>query len=114
MSFSIHKSGYYKTINLYLISYHCGRVVWDAGLAVGEYQAWIRIPLETYFDKALHQLLTLLLIWTLLPNFTFYLIARGFHKTFATGAAFKQRTITPPDTWSCPILGCSNVETNLS
>ena len=44
-----------------------------------------------------------LLIWTLLPNLTFYLIVRGFHITFATGAACQQRTLTPPDTWSCPI-----------
>ena len=46
-----------------------------------------------------------LLIWTLLPNLTFYLIARGFHRTYATGAACQQRTLTPPDTWSCPTLG---------
>ena len=54
-------------------------------------------------DQALHQFLTLLLILTLLPNLTIYLIARGFHRTFATGAACQQRTLTPPDTWSCPI-----------
>ena len=56
-------------------------------------------------------------IWTLLPNLTFYLIVQGFHRTYATGAACQQRTLTPPDTWSCPTLGtcmCSNVETNLS
>ena len=45
-----------------------------------------------------------LLIWTLLPNLTFYLIVQGFHRTYATGAACQQRTLTPPDTWSCPIL----------
>ena len=28
-----------------------------------------------------------LLIWTLLPNLTFYLIVQGFHRTYATGAA---------------------------
>ena len=55
-------------------------------------------------DQALHRFLTLLMIWTLLPNLTFYLIARGFHRTFATGAACKQRTLTPPDNWSCPFL----------
>ena len=32
-----------------------------------------------------------------------YLIVRGFHRTFATGAACQQRTLTPPDTWFCPI-----------
>ena len=45
-----------------------------------------------------------LLIWTLLPNLTFYLIVHGFHRTYATGAVCQQRTLTPPDTWSCPIL----------
>ena len=44
-----------------------------------------------------------LLIWTLLPNLTFYLIVQGFYRTYATGAACQQRTLTPPDTWSCPI-----------
>ena len=47
--------------------------------------------------------LTLILIWTLLPNLTFYLIARGFHRTFATGAACQQMTLIPPDTLPCPI-----------
>ena len=46
-----------------------------------------------------------LLIWTVLPNLTFYLIVWGFNRTFATGAACQQRTLTPPDTWSCPSLG---------
>ena len=46
-----------------------------------------------------------LLIRTLLPNLTFYLIMRGLHRTFATGAACKQRTLTPPVTWSCLTLG---------
>ena len=40
---------------------------------------------------------------------TFYLIARGFHRTFATGAACQQRTLTPADTWSCPTLGLASV-----
>ena len=52
---------------------------------------------------------TILLIWTLLPNLTFYLIARSFHRTFATGATCQQRTLTPPDTWSCPTLGLASV-----
>ena len=50
-----------------------------------------------------------LLIWTLLPNLTFHLIVWGFHWTFATGAACQQRTLTPPDTWSCPTLGLACV-----
>ena len=50
-----------------------------------------------------------LLIWTLLPNLTFYLIVWGFHRTFATGAACQQTTLTPPDTWPCPTLGLACV-----
>ena len=53
-------------------------------------------------DRTLHQFWPLL-IWTLLPNLTFYLILQGFHRTYATGAACQQRALTPPDTWSCPI-----------
>ena len=34
---------------------------------------------------------------------------QGFHRTYATGAACKQRTLTPPDTWSCPTLGLACV-----
>ena len=50
-----------------------------------------------------------LLICTLLPNLTFYLIVQGFHRTYATGAACQERTLTPPDTWSCPTLGLACV-----
>ena len=32
-----------------------------------------------------------------------YLIPGVFHRTFATVAASQQRTLSPPDTWSCPI-----------
>ena len=60
-----------------------------------------------------HQFLTLLLIWTLLPNLTFYLIARGFHRIFSTGVACQQRTLTPLDTWSCPTLGLLESNTTL-
>ena len=49
------------------------------------------------------------LIWSLLLNLTFYLIVQGFHRTYATGAACQQRTLTPPDTWSCPTLGLACV-----
>ena len=55
-------------------------------------------------DKTLHQLLTLLLIFDFLPNCARFRFATGA-ATFATGAACQQRTLTPPDTWSCPILG---------
>ena len=35
-------------------------------------------------------------------NLIFDLIARGFHRTSALGAAYQQRTLTPPDTRFCP------------
>ena len=66
---------------------------------------WWPYTVTPSIDQTLHQLL----IWTLLPNFTFYLIVRGFHRTFATGETCKQRTLTPPDTWSCPTLGIACV-----
>ena len=37
------------------------------------------------------------------------LIVQGFHRTYATGAACQQRTLTPPDTWSCHTLGLACV-----
>ena len=54
-------------------------------------------------DRTLHQFLSLL------PNLTFNLIVQGFHRTFATGAACQQRTLTSPDTYSCPTLGLACV-----
>ena len=33
----------------------------------------------------------------------------AFLRTYATGAACQQRTLTPPDTWSCPTLGLAYV-----
>ena len=40
------------------------------------------------------------------PNSTFYRILSGFHRTFATGVACRQGTLTPPDTWSRPFGIC--------
>ena len=51
-------------------------------------------------DETLRPIFGALLIWTLLPNLTFYLIVLGFQRTFTTDAACQQRTLTPPDTWS--------------
>ena len=76
---------------------------------VTQHSGWWPSTVTPSIDQALHQFLTLLLILTLLPNLTFYLIARGFHRRFATGAACQQRTLTPPDTWSCLTLGLANV-----
>ena len=39
----------------------------------------------------------------------FNLVARSFHRTFAWGMACQQRTLTPPNTWSCPVLGLAGV-----
>ena len=50
-----------------------------------------------------------LLIWTFLQNLTFYLIVRGFYRTFPTGAACQQRTLIPLNTWSCPTVGLACV-----
>ena len=73
------------------------------------HSGWWPSTVTPSIDQAFHQFLTLLLIWTLLPNLTFNLIARGFHRTFETGATCKQRTLTPADTWSCPTLGLASV-----
>ena len=40
------------------------------------------------------------------PNSTFYWILSGFHRTFATGVACRQGTLTPPHTWSRPFGTC--------
>ena len=40
------------------------------------------------------------------PNSTFYRILSGFHRTFATAVAYRQGTLTPPDTWSRPFGTC--------
>ena len=69
----------------------------------------VTIYSDTLHWSGITPILTLFLILTLLPNLTFYLIARGFHRTFATGAACQQRTLTPPDTWSRPTLGLASV-----
>ena len=45
----------------------------------------------------------------LITEFDFLPIVRGFHRTFATGVACQQRTLTPADTWSCPSLGLASV-----
>ena len=50
-----------------------------------------------------------LLVLALLPNLTFYLIVQDFHRAYATGGACQQRTLTPPDTWSCTTLGLACV-----
>ena len=86
------------------------QTIWGPSLPnVTRHSGWWPATMTTSIDRTLHKFLTLLLIWTLLPNLTFYRNARGFHRTFATGAACQQRTLTPPDTWSCPTFGLASV-----
>ena len=86
------------------------QTIWGPPLPnVTLHSGWWPYTVTPSIYQALHQFLTLLLIWTLLPSLTFYLIARGFHITFATGAACQQRTLTTPDTCSCPTLGLASV-----
>ena len=59
-------------------------------------------------DRTLHQFLTITDL-DLITEFDFYLIVQGFHRTYATGVACQQRTLTHPDTWSCPTLGLACV-----
>ena len=49
-------------------------------------------------------------------RFWLYRVPGYFHRTFGTGAVSKQKTLTPPDIWSCPIwdLHISNIEIILS
>ena len=45
----------------------------------------------------------------LITEFDFLPNTRGFHRAFATDAACQQRTLTFPDTLSCPTLGLTSV-----
>ena len=40
----------------------------------------------------------------LITELNLHKIMRGFHRTFATGVACRQGSLTPPDTWSRPII----------
>ena len=46
---------------------------------------------------------------TYLPNVTFYQVAQGIQRTYATGAACQQETLTPLDTLSCLTFGLACV-----
>ena len=67
-------------------------------------------------DKILHTFLTLFDL-DLITNLTFYLIARGFHRTFCNGRgmpiedAYSSRYLVLSHYGTCK---CSNIETNLS
>ena len=75
---------------------------------LSRHSGWWPHTVTPSIDKTLH------LFWTvpdldLITGFDFHLIVEGFHRTYATGAACQQRTLTPPDTWSCPTLGLACV-----
>ena len=68
-------------------------------------------------DQALNQFLTIKLIWTLLPNLTFYPFARCFHRNICNGCgmptedAYSSGHLVLSHFGTCK---CSNVETNTS
>ena len=69
------------------------------------YATFLRLTytMTPFIDKILNPFVTMFLIWILLPNLTFYPLVRSFDRTFATGAVFQQKTLTPTDAWSCPV-----------
>ena len=75
---------------------------------VTRHSGWWPHTVTPSIDRTLHQFLTITDL-DLITELTFYLIVQGFHRTYATGAACQQRTLTPPDTWSCPTLGLACV-----
>ena len=58
----------------------------------------MKIQWQAFPDQTICQFMTIL------PNSTFYRIMRGFHRTFATGVACSQGTLTPPDTCFHPLF----------
>ena len=70
---------------------------------------WWPYTVTPSIDKTLRQFFTVTDVDLITEFVFFYLIVQGFHRTFATGATCQQRTLTPPDTWSCPTLGLAGV-----
>ena len=91
--------------------------IWGPPLSnVTGHSGWWPQTVTPFIDKTLHQFWQLL-IWTLSPNLTFYLIVQGFHRTYATGAASQQKDAYSSGHLVLSHFGtcmCSNVETNLS
>ena len=75
---------------------------------VTRHSGWWPNTVTPSIDRTLQQLLTITDL-DLITKFDFLPIVQGFHGTYATGAACQQRTLTPPDTWSCPTLGLACV-----
>ena len=85
------------------------QTIWGPPLPnVTRHSGWWPHTVRPSIDRTLHQFLTITDL-DLITEFDFYLIVQGFHRTYATGAACQQRTLTPPDTWSCPTLGLACV-----
>ena len=85
------------------------QTIWGPPLPnVTRHSGWWPHTVTPSIDRTLHQFLTITDL-DLITEFDFYLIVQGFHRTYATGAACQQRTLTPPDTWSCPTLGLACV-----
>ena len=53
-----------------------------------------------------HNAINIGVIWKRFINSVRTIVSHG---SYATGAACQQRTLTPPDTWSCPTLGLACV-----
>ena len=58
----------------------------------------------TPIDKTLHQFMNLFHLYWTGPYYRIWLysIVWGFYKAFVMDVTCQQRTLTPPDTWSCP------------
>ena len=85
------------------------RPIWDLNMFY-----WLRRILSGHcsnFFRTIHFEHPSVLSRSGLASFAYLLVMgwKGFHRTYATGAACQQRTLTPPDTWSCPTLGLACV-----
>ena len=85
------------------------QTIWGPPLPnVTRHFGWWPHTVTPSIDRTLHHFLTITDL-DLITEFDFLPNVQGFHRTYATGAACQQRTLTPPDTWSCPILGLACV-----
>ena len=73
-----------------------------------KHSGWWPHTVTPFIDKILHRFLTVTDL-DLITEFDFYLIVQSFHKSYATGVACQQRTLTPLDTWFCSTLGLACV-----
>ena len=76
------------------------RAKWSSSLMNAKWHSVVWQNTMTTLDRSVFIPMCDLLF---LPNSTFNWLMRGFHRTFATGVAYWQGRLTPPDTWFCPI-----------